>query len=82
MATIDMILTDGYAVLHGVIVSKLALHQVGAQESVCHKGARQFATFDVILDLQAHLVAGQVLLKLSGLRRVELDLERCHVEQA
>ena len=38
------------------------------------KGAGQLAALDVRLDLQAHLVAGQVLLELGRLGWVEFDL--------
>ena len=43
---------------------------------MCDKGARQFSVLDIVLDLQAHVVTGHVLLKLSRLGRIELHLLR------
>ena len=50
-------------------------NQVGSQESVGDKGAGQLSILDVVLDLETHVVAGQIFLKLSWLRRIEFDLE-------
>ena len=39
------------------------------------EGAGQLAILDVVLDLETHVVAGQIFLKLSWLRRIEFHLE-------
>jgi hypothetical protein len=39
------------------------------------EGARQFPVLDVILDLETHVVAGQVLLELGRLWRVKFHLQ-------
>jgi hypothetical protein len=39
------------------------------------EGARQFPVLDVVLDLETHVVAGQVLLELSWLWRVKFHLK-------
>jgi hypothetical protein len=39
------------------------------------EGARQFPVLDVVLDLETHVVAGQVLLELSWLWRIKFHLK-------
>ena len=53
----------------------LYLYQVGSEQGVGDEGARQLPVLDVVLDLETHVVPGQVLLKLGWLGRVELHLE-------
>ena len=65
----------GEAVVNGVVVAQLALGQVGSQQGVGDEGAGQLAALDVLLDLQADLVPGEVLLQLRRVRRVEAHLE-------
>ena len=43
---------------------------------MCDERTRQFSVLDIVLDLQAHVITGQILLKLSWLGRVELHLLR------
>ena len=61
--------------LDGIVVAELGLDQVGAEQGMGDEGAGQLSGFDVGLNLEAHLVAGQVLLQLGRLRRVEFDLK-------
>lgn len=63
--------------VHGVrvIIAELGLDQVRTKQSVRYKGAGQAAVEDVVADLQAELVASDVLLQLGWVGRVELDLK-------
>ena len=62
-------------VLAHLVVAQLRLGEEGAENGVRHKGAGNPPGEDVVADLQADQVAGDVLVQLGRVRWVELHLE-------